>query len=179
MRTILVLMSLLPTIVLTGCSSWWCSSGFQIYDLGNGVKILALENPNDAYPLYASTFKAEMDLALSSKDDLSKVSLGGKYESQVKELYETLDKINADQRNGILAIYSKFITAMSVSTSPEERAKVSDAFDKALLRITELAGEIRKLNIQIAYVKTATSSTEWEKLFKQGNITKEKAKKEI
>lgn len=159
-RILIVLLLLLGSI--TACSS------FKVYKLPNGVGVLALRDLERVYPIFASTFKAELDLALKTKAEISEISLGGKYEKDVKQLYENLDNLNKDVRDHLVTAYSKYVTALSVATTPDERAKASEAFDKVQLQVSQFATEVRKLNAQAAAVQTKTSATEWDKLFEQG-----------
>jgi hypothetical protein len=159
----------LAAILCGGCSS------FTAYDTGNGVKVLALRNLQDAYPVYAPTFKSEMDFALKTQKSIVDLSVNSKYEKNVVQLYQQLDQLNADARNALISAYSKYVTSLSVSRDATERRDAAEAFDKATANVVSLTAEVRKLNAQIEGVKHSTGATEWSALFAQGNELQKQA----
>ena len=115
-------------LFLTGCSS------FKVYKLDSGVTVLALRNLEKVYPVYAQNLKAELELALSTKGNLTGLSAKAPFESKVQQLYDSLDQINADARNQLIAAYTKYIGALGSARSAEERIRYGDAFDAQVAR---------------------------------------------
>lgn len=145
-----------------------CTDSYKEVKLPDGRVILVLKNIEDAFPIYATSFKAELDLALKTKKEMVDITSGSKYGSDITNLYEGLDRLNMDIRNLVITGYSTFITSISLSQSEAERDKIMNRWDNIQQKIIQLTSELRDLNKQAVSAKTRTSSTEWDKLIQIG-----------
>jgi len=157
------LIAFLVSFILFSCSS------FKSYKLSDGRTVLVLRNIEDVYPIYAATYKAELDMALKLKEEVIDTNIGGKYEKDIKSLYENLDNANMHVRNTLITGYSTFIASLSDAVSESEREKAKARWDYIQKEILKLSFELRKFNKQTVSAKTRISSTEWEKLLSKGN----------
>ena len=137
---------------------------------------MALRNLEDVYPVYAPTFKSEIEFALKTKESIADLAANSKYEKQATKLYQDLDVVNADARQALVTAYSKYVTTLGSAKNADERAAAGAAFDSALVRILSLTDEVRKINAQIVAVKQNTGATEWQQLFGQTSQLSEQVK---
>jgi hypothetical protein len=146
-----------------------CSDSFKQITLPDGRVILVLRNIEDAFPVYATSFKAELELALKTKKEMVDLAGESKYSSDVNNLYENLDRVNMDVRNLVITGYSTFVTSMSLSESESERDKIMNRWDNIQQQIIVLTSKLRILNKQVISAKMRASSTEWDKLISIGH----------
>lgn len=145
-----------------------CSKSFEPIPLADGRTILVLRDIEDVYPVYGATFKAEFDLALKTKEEIIDTNLGGKYERDIKSLYENLDQINMDVRTSLVSGYSTLIASLSTAASEQERERAMARWDNIQQEVIKLSYGLRRINKQADSAKTRISNTEWEKLISIG-----------
>jgi len=152
------------SLAITGCCNR--GSSFETLRIGDtGVSIVVLRSLEDVYPVYGKELKAEVELALTTKHEISNLSARAPFEQKVARMYQLLDQTNADARQQLVTAYSKYLANISVAQSETERAKASEDFEKTVERVQIMTETVRKLNAQISDVRTLTSSGEWEELF--------------
>src|SRR4051794_39059333 len=94
----------LSIVGVPGCSS------FTVYHLSNGVDVVALRDMSNVYPVFASTFKAEVDEAVKTKEEALNITANGKFSNDVVKLYQELDNLNMDVRNQLVTAYTRYVT---------------------------------------------------------------------
>src|SRR5262245_12517060 len=85
------------------------------------VSIVVLRKVDNAFPVYAREFKAELELTKKEKDETLQRVANTAAEAKVKSLYEQLDQLNNDLRQILISSYVKYVTTLSAAHSPEER----------------------------------------------------------
>lgn len=148
----------------------------KVYNISQGVSVLALEDFGCAYPVFASTFKAEFDLAFKTKQSIVEANAGGELGTQVVELFEKLDQINLDVQNQLKTAYLGYITTLSVATSPDERRRAAEAFEATQNKIIALVPELRKLTQQLQSAVTDNSDLETQEAIQQAEVLGTRAK---
>ena len=170
--TLWVLVSIV-VVLAAGAGGWFSHASFagdfRTYDLGDGRKIILLRNLEQVYPVYGKTVKAELDLALAQKKATLDTTAGGKYETAAKQLYQSLDAINADVRTALVSSYSGLILKVSTSKDPSVLAEAFKKWDQTLELVIKQAFKIRAINGQLASAKKNISSGEWEQVFVLGH----------
>jgi hypothetical protein len=140
------------------------ASDFEVVNLRDGRSLIILKDFDQAYPVYAKTLKAEVDLALEQRKQMFDATAGGKYESDVKRLYENLDAINADARTAVVAAYTGLVLRVSANAEPSQVAEAFSKWDEVLQLVIREAARVRTINQRLAAVRVATSGSGWEGL---------------
>src|ERR1035438_4449545 len=119
---------ILGTVIVAGglvAAGWFANSSlagdFKNYRTADGRTLPLLRRVQDAFPVYAKPFKAEVDLTLGERQKVKGATAGGIYESGVEKLYESLDHINYDVRTSLIAAYSGLILRVAASSSPDRK----------------------------------------------------------
>jgi len=170
---------LIAAAALAGTAGWFAheqlAGDFRTYPLPNGHTVVALRHLDQVYPLYAKSFKAQMDVALDQKATAVKTTAGGKYEDQVTKLYENLDAISADVRTTIVAAYTALILKLSTTTDPAQTDAAFKKWDDVLDAIIKETAHLREINLQLAAAGKLTSSNQWEQLAALGDTARRDA----
>jgi hypothetical protein len=156
------------TAIALLAAGWFSHSAlagdFQAVDLPDGRRLVLLRHLDEAYPVYAKTLKAELDLALEQKKKVFDATAGGKYEQGARQLYQDLDAVNADVRTTVVAAYSGFALTLSAAANASQVADAIKKWDDVLQLIIKESARIRGINQQLAAANTATSGAGWDKL---------------
>lgn len=142
---------------------------FKTISLAGGRQVLVLRDLKNVFPIYGKSAKAELDLALSQKQQILKTTAGGKYESDVKQLYAALDAINSDVRSALISAYSGLLVKISVTADPSTAEAAFAQWDKVQELVIKEAFSLRAINQQLSAAKTLTSGEEWHELVSLGD----------
>ena len=153
-----------PSIV--GCQVFGQQQACGFKETKTGI--LVLKSLTCAYPVYAATFKAEYDFLVKSKGKLVELSTGGEMETRIHQLYAQMDQINADVRTNIVSAYSAYVTAVTVAETPEERQRVTKAFEDRQAQILQLTQRLREVAIQAQSALVNNSNRELERTVEKG-----------
>ncbi len=149
---------------------------FRTIDLPDGRSVIVLRRVEDAFPMFAGSAKAELDLALKQKKEVLNTTVGGKYEASVTKLYEDLDVISNDLRTSVVSAYIGLLTRISALSDATSVERAFAKWDQVLQLVISEAFKIREINRKIAEARTQTSGGQWDDITDLGSEALELAK---
>lgn len=149
-------------LVVTHCFalSAFCMQGCTLTTIKcvDGAEITVFTDEGNAIDVYSRDLKATLEGTLKLKQADLDLTAKSSAESTVKLIYQNLDSANLEYRTTLQKLYRGYVTALSATSSPEERRELGK---KYLDTIEKFGTEVMKLRAALAEARSNQSGNAW------------------